>query len=154
MKPVEKLKELIRACIYYGSDDDGRITKTKLAKLVYLADFAYYYYELKPITGVEYIKFKNGPVSKDFFKIVLDTNLVEIVERKNARMCSLKKPFVKSSLSKSEIDIVKKVCEKWKGKITKEVVSFTHKQMPWKISFDGDVVPYSLIIQEDESMLF
>lgn len=154
MKPVQKLEELIRACIYYGSDDDGRITKTKLAKLVYLADFVYYYYKLKPITGVEYIKFKQGPVSKDFFKIVLDTNLVEIVERKNAQMCSLKKPFAKSSLSKNEIDTVKKVCEKWKGKNTREVVGFTHKQTPWKISFDGDVVPYSLIIQEDESMLF
>lgn len=154
MKPVEKLKELIRACIHYGADDDGKITKTKLAKLVYLADFVYFYYKLEPITGVEYIKFKQGPVSKDFFKIVLDTNLVEIVEKGKAKMCSLKKPFIKSSLSESEIDIVRMVCEKWKGKVTGEVVNFTHKQIPWKISFDGDTVPYSLIIQEDESMLF
>ena len=39
----KRFHNLILQCIKYGSDDDGKITKTKLAKLVYLCDFASYY---------------------------------------------------------------------------------------------------------------
>lgn len=44
----EKYKQMILACIRNaGSKKDGRITKTKLAKLVYLADFAWFYNHLE-----------------------------------------------------------------------------------------------------------
>jgi len=159
MTNFKKLEELIKACIYYGADTDGKITKTKLAKLVYLADFVYYYYELKPITGVEYKKREQGPVSDIFFDILLNSNSFNIEKKKmrngeEAMMCSLKKPFSGSKLIKKEIETIKKVCNKWKSAKTPKIVAFTHAQIPWKISFENDVVPYSLIIQQDESTLF
>ncbi|OQB40407.1 MAG: hypothetical protein BWY04_01344 [candidate division CPR1 bacterium ADurb.Bin160] len=38
------------------SSFDGRVPKTKLAKLCYLLDFAWYYEHLESITGQKYIK--------------------------------------------------------------------------------------------------
>lgn len=51
----EKYKQIITACIDYGASEDGKITKTKLAKLVYLIDFGWFYDHLEPMTqGIKY----------------------------------------------------------------------------------------------------
>lgn len=156
LTPRAKLAELIKACIQCGADNDGKITKTKLAKLVYLADFAYYYHNLEPITGVTYRKLARGPVSLDYFEelvsLIAEKN-IDVEKKGNSELFFLIKED-RPKLDKSELKIVENVCAKWKGKKTGDIVDFTHKQLPWQISFDNDVIPYSLIIQEDEATLY
>jgi len=53
---LEKYKELILTFIKFGSDDDGKITKTKLSKMCYLADFAWFYKHVEPMIGLKYRK--------------------------------------------------------------------------------------------------
>ncbi len=155
----DKMCELIKACILYGGDDkDDKITKTKLAKLVYLSDFVFYYYNFKPITGEVYHKLDYGPVAKgSYFKCLKLLEKKEKIEStkkgKSVLISSLKKD-VKINLDKKELEIVKKICSKWKNKKTGEIKEFTHNQIPWKISFENDEIPYSLIIQENEMQLY
>ena len=47
--------------------NDGKVPKTKLAKLLYLADFAWYYDHLKSMSGMQYRKITFGPVPDTFF---------------------------------------------------------------------------------------
>ncbi len=157
LSPREKLGELIKACIECGADRDGKITKTKLAKLVYLADFAYYHENLEPITGVTYKKLDQGPVSLDYFSQLfrlLGEKQIEVEVAGNAELFSLSDIASKAALSKSEFDLVSKICSKWKNKKTEDIVKFTHEQFPWKVSFADDEIPYNLIIQEDEATLY
>ena len=153
LAPERKLRSLIKACVQFGGDTgDGKITKTKLAKLVYLSDFTFFYENLKPISGVTYRKFHQGPVSCDFFDqltSLLATQDLSIEAKGKAHMVSINKKDTKSDLSKKELELVKRVCEKWKDIKTKEIVDFTHEQIPWKISFKDREVPYSLIIQQN-----
>ena len=44
---VEKYKQMILAYLRDGTAADGKIPKTKLAKLLYLADFAWFYNHLQ-----------------------------------------------------------------------------------------------------------
>jgi uncharacterized phage-associated protein len=158
LDPQEKMAELIKACIFYGAaNEDGKITKTKLAKLVYLADFAYYYKYLKPITGVRYQKLDHGPVSPDYFDQLINllgTEQIVMEKKDTAQLFSLKLKKNKINLPKSQLKLVKEICSKWKEKNTREIVNFTHDQLPWKISFENDEIPYSLILQEDEASLY
>jgi uncharacterized phage-associated protein len=157
LNSTEKLSELIKACIKYGADTDGKITKTKLAKLVYLSDFAHYYYNLKPITGVEYKKLDHGPVCLDYFEKIIDLvseDQIKLNKRGKSHLISLTKNAIEPDLAKEEVNLVKTICEKWRNKSTDEIVKFTHEQLPWKISFDNDGIPYSLIIQQDEATLY
>ncbi len=152
-----KLADLIKACIAFGADSDGKITKTKLAKLVYLTDFNFYYHKLKPITGVTYTKFERGPVSYDFFEqliTLLSSEKLKLEKKGKAEMFSLSNEQNFSSLGKEELKIIQKICQKWKSKTTEEIVKFTHEQIPWKISFKNEEIPYSLIIQQDEATLY
>jgi hypothetical protein len=53
---IEQYKAILTQCIKFGSDKDGKITKTKLAKLAYLIDFGWFYENLELLTGLSYRK--------------------------------------------------------------------------------------------------
>lgn len=153
-KSFQKFHNLILQCIKYGSGEDGKITKTKLAKLVYLCDFASYYKTLHPISGLEYCKLPQGPVAIEFFDI-LDSNESICVEKKNnALMVSLIEQPDDSVLNEDEQKLVRAVCKKWKKATTQEIVDFTHKQLPWAMCKDREAIPYSLINNEDPQNIY
>jgi DNA-binding XRE family transcriptional regulator len=153
-KPIdwEKYKQIITNFIKFWSDDDWKITKTKLAKLCYLLDFGWYYYNLEAITGLEYKKFAQWPVPDEYFstldelfeeweinvKIKWPAYLIENIENPNY-----------DKLSEDEFKMLQDIAKKWKWKKTQEIVDFTHKQLPWMICYNKEVIPYGLITQEE-----
>jgi transcriptional regulator with XRE-family HTH domain len=150
----KRFHNLVLQCIKYGSDHDGKITKTKLAKLVYLCDFASYYKYLKPISGFEYRKLAQGPVAIQFFDII-DTDESICVECKGrAMLISLIEQPSNSELSEDEEEVIKEVCSKWKNINTQEIVDFTHRQIPWKVCKDGEIIPYTLINAENPENVY
>jgi DNA-binding XRE family transcriptional regulator len=152
----EKYKEVLMEMLKYGSDNkDEKITKTKLAKLIYLADFTWYYQNLEPMTGAKYRKLPQGPVPNLYFSTIdqlFDEGLVNIEINKDAQMISLSeagKNFKKEKINSSEEKLIKEIASKWKNKRTNEIVAFTHDQLPYKICNPGEVIPYELITQQD-----
>lgn len=153
-KSFQKFLNVLRMCVKYGSDEDGKITKTKLAKLVYLCDFASYYKHLKPISGLEYHKLAQGPVPIEFFD-VLDTDESFSVEKKDkAMMVALVEQPDEGVLSVAEQKLVRAVCKKWQKASTSAIVEFTHKQIPWKVCRDREVIPYALINNESPENVY
>lgn len=147
-KSFQRFHNLILQCIKYGADDDGKITKTKLAKLVYLCDFASYYKFLNPISGFEYRKLAQGPVAIEFFDII-DSNESICVEKKDkAMLISLVEQPDDNALNPEEQKLVQAVCKKWKKADTQKLVDFTHNQIPWKVCKNREVIPYTLINNE------
>ncbi|MBR2659634.1 helix-turn-helix domain-containing protein [Candidatus Saccharibacteria bacterium] len=155
---LEKYKQMIACMIKYGADDDGKITKVKLAKLVYMTDFIYYYETCRSMSGVTYIKYPRGPVAEAYFVAVDDLENNGVILRENggeATEFSLVEQSVRrSKISEKEMDVIKAVAKAWRGKSTEEAVEFTHKQLPWVIAYDGGEVPYGLITQEEPEMVY
>ena len=134
------------------------VPKTKLAKLLYLADFAYFYDNLEPISGVRYLRREYGPVADVFFELtddLFDKGKIDIIPLDFALMI---KPTTSeqdySLLSEAEKDMIDNICHYWKDRRTSEIVNFTHEQKPWKACRDGEYIPYSLIIQEDPDHVY
>ncbi|PIZ76191.1 hypothetical protein COY05_02295 [Candidatus Peregrinibacteria bacterium CG_4_10_14_0_2_um_filter_38_24] len=153
-KSFQKFYNLILQCIKYGSDDDGKITKTKLAKLVYLCDFASYYKFLNPISGFEYRKLPQGPVAIEFFDIMDDSESVHVETHGKANMVSLVEQPDGTVFTKQEQNLIKAVCHKWKKAKTDELVLFTHNQMPWKVCKPREIIPYTLINNEEPENVY
>lgn len=148
----EKYKQIITNFIKYWSDEDGKITKTKLAKLCYLLDFAWYYYNLEPITGLDYRKIQQWPVPDAYFATIdelYDEEAIDIIPKwKTLLIENIWNPE-SDKLSEDELNMLQDIAKKWKWKQTKEIVDFTHKQLPWMMSYDKELVPYLLITQEE-----
>lgn len=155
-KSFHKFHNLILQCIKYGADKDGKITKTKLAKLVYLCDFANYYKSLNPISGFEYCRLDQGPVAIEFFDIIDEDESVCVEKSKSGRamMISLVEQPNDKILSAEEQKLVRAVCRKWKKATTQEVVDFTHQQIPWKICRKWEAIPYALINMEEPNNVY
>lgn len=153
-KSFEKFHNLVLQCIKYGADEDGKITKTKLAKLVYLCDFASYYKYLSPISGFEYRRLNQGPVAIEFFDLIDTDEAICVKGQGNAMMVSLAEEPSKGVLNGNESAIVKKVCAKWRYRNTKEIVDFTHNQIPWKVCREREVIPYQLINMEEPKNVY
>ncbi len=147
-KAFQRFLNLILACVKYGSDKDGKITKTKLAKLVYLCDFASYYKYLKPISGFEYRKLEQGPVAIEFFDIIDSNEAISVEKKDKSFMISLTEQPDDTVFNKKELALIKTVCKKWQNAKTQEIVEFTHNQTPWSICREREVIPYELINNE------
>lgn len=156
----EKYKEMILAYIRSGSSKDGKILKTKLAKMLYLADFSWFYNHLESMSGMQYRRIKYGPVPDIYFRAIdeLEESGKITVDRKNDLLLisenrgSKNKPLEK--LSKKEIELIVKISRKWKSKKTSEIVDFTHNQLPYKICSPDEIIPYELITQEDPEYVY
>ena len=151
---IEKYKQILLNCLQYGSDSDGKITKTKLAKLAYLVDFKWFYDNLKPLSGLAYRRITHGPVPDQYFRIIdelYESGAITIEKKQggNAFMIGLVENAPTNKLNQAELKLINKISSKWKNKNTQEIVDFTHQQLPWKICRQGEFIPYELITQED-----
>jgi DNA-binding XRE family transcriptional regulator len=148
----EKYKQIITNFIKYWADNDWRITKTKLAKLCYLLDFTWYYYNLEPLTGLEYKKFAQWPVPDAYFstieELLEEESIYMEIKGKSHLIENIWNPS-NSKLSEDELNMLKNIAKKWKWKQTHEIVDFTHKQLPWSMSYDREVISYLHITQEE-----
>lgn len=153
----EKYKQMILAFLRKG----GVIPKTKLAKLLYFADFAWFYYNLQSMSGMQYRKIQYGPVSDTYFRIIdemFDKGEIAITQTKDgAMLISQTRSGAKINLSKinkKEEELIENIEEKWKGKKTNEIVDFTHKQLPYLYAQDNQIVSYGLFTQENPKEIY
>ena len=59
-----------------------------------------------------------------------------------------------SHLNGDEKNLINKIAEKWKNKRTQEIVEFTHKQLPYMVSNENEIIPYEVITQEDPGYVY
>lgn len=161
---IAKYKQMILTYLRMNLSKDGKIPKTKLAKLLYLADFAWFYNHLESMSGMNYRKIAYGPVPDAFFRALdeLQESGKIIVEHKihdgkdmflvGESESNLNEKI--RSVSKEEIKLMKEIGKKWKDKKTQDIVNFTHNQLPYTLCREDEIIPYELITQEDPEMVF
>lgn len=153
----DKYKKIIKACIQYWSWIDGRITKTKLAKLCYLVDFSWFYNHLTSLTGLAYRKIAQWPVPDVYFTTIKELEReksIVIEKRGDAYMIENLSDIYDSDFDIEEIDLIKKICKKRKKADTAKIVDFTHKQLPWMLCKDKEIIPYEFITQEEPNNVY
>jgi len=161
IKPnYEKYQQMILAYLREAVSGDGSVLKTKLAKMLYLVDFAWFYEYLQSMSGMQYRRIKYGPVPDMYFRAIdeLEESGKISINRKNDLILisenrgSSHQPL--AELSKEELGLIKAIAKKWKDKKTGEIVDFTHNQVPYKICQPDEIIPYELITQQDPGYVY
>jgi hypothetical protein len=140
------------------------IKKTKLAKLLYLSDFAWYYDHLKSMSGMQYRKIQYGPVPDAYFRALdeLESEGKILIDHKNSDGKDMQiisesesnKGQNLDALAEEETNLMSSIYEKWKDKRTAEIVNFTHNQLPYLLANDEEMVSYAAITQEDPGEVY
>ncbi len=153
----KKYRQMIHAFLRLNKS----LPKTKLAKLLYFADFAWYYKKLESMSGMQYRKIQYGPVADAYFRLIdemFDAGEIEIINTENGAMLISEtragKKELLSDISKNELELMEDIDKKWKGKRTDEIVNFTHKQLPYMFAEDNDIVSYEVFGQENPEEIY
>ncbi|MEK7067131.1 MAG: type II toxin-antitoxin system antitoxin SocA domain-containing protein [Patescibacteria group bacterium] len=154
----EKYKQMILAYLQSPLSSDGKVPKTKLAKLLYLADFAWYYNKLESMSGMQYLRRTYGPVPDPYFRALAELEeegKITVDYKGDAVLVGAGAKHQKLDLiSEDELNLMKKISTKWKNKRTQEIVDFTHEQLPYKLCSPDEAIPYELIIQQDPDYVY
>lgn len=156
----EKYKQMILVYLKSSVSTDSKVPKTKLAKLLYLADFSWYYQNLESMSGMQYLHRTYGPVPDPYFRALdelEEEGKISIDHKGDALLVSLSGSSSKQKfdlLQDKEIELIKKIGAKWKNKNTRDIVDFTHEQLPYKICAPDEAIPYELITQQDPDYVY
>lgn len=158
----EKYKEMIISFLrFFNSKGDGKIPKTKLAKLLYLADFSWFYENMQSMSGMQYRRIQYGPVPDLYFRALDELEEEGRIDRDNKKSDAIlisendgSKKMPIDKLQKEELELITKIAKKWQNKKTREIVNFTHNQLPYKVCSSDEIIPYELIIQEDPEYVY
>ena len=121
----EKYRQMILAFLRKNKS----ITKTKLAKFLYFADFGWYYNHLKSMSGMQYKKISYGPVAESYFRLIdemVDGGEIALeLKSEGAMILSETRSGAKMNLDKiseEEDQLIEKISKKWEGKNTKLLI--------------------------------
>lgn len=140
------------------------LKKTKLANLLYLADFAWYYKTKSSMSGMTYRKLSFGPAADTYFTLIdaleaqgvlnitqvlrEDYHMYAITETKASEKTKL------TGLSAEQAKLIKTIWKKWKDADTKEIIGFTMRQQPYARAEDGAPIAYPHILKEDAANIY
>jgi len=159
----EKYEQMILEVVdYYHKKTNKSLPKTFLAKLLYLIDFSWFYNELKPMSGMKYRKIEYGPVPDQFFRVYEEMARAGKLSVKQTDRGAYWTTLTtrageadrRSKLTSKEKETIRKVVKKWKDSNTREIVAFTHGQLPYQISRMEQFIPYELITQEEPEYVY
>ena len=158
---MKKYKEMILSFLRLANSSDKKIPKTKLAKLVYLADFNWFYEKLDSMSGMQYRRQTYGPVPDMYFRAFdeLESDGKIVIDRSKNNMFLIKESESNTKqqfddLNSEEKKLIKNISKRWNDKRTEEIVNFTHNQLPYFLCREDEIIPYELITQEDPKNLY
>jgi hypothetical protein len=155
----DKLAELI-LYISQKCATDPKFGAIKLNKILYLSDFLAFGNWGEPITGVEYQHLRKGPAPRRLVpvrealqnsgKLVVQTLPLKSGNRQ-VRTVNLVDPNLKV-FSGREIALVDSIIEELWDLDAEESSEFSHRFVGWKMTQEGDAIPYGSIFISDEPL--
>jgi hypothetical protein len=112
------------------------------------------------MSGMQYLRRTYGPVPDPYFRALdelEEEGKISIDHKGDALLVSLSGSSSKQKLDlldSEEIELIKKISLKWKNKNTRDIVDFTHEQLPYKLCGPDEAIPYELIIQQDPDYVY
>ena len=164
--PLPKLKAML---LFFGKYTNPRLLgKTKLMKLFYFVDFGHLKKYGAPITYDTYIHLEHGPIPSTIKNLVdtatddidssalADTISVDISKDNYLQRMIPLRDFTEKDeryFSDTELEIMHKVCERFKDKTTKEIKKVAYSESPWKKTSLLETIPYQLASDDDDCLV-
>jgi len=132
------------------------VGETVLYKLLYFSDFNYYELYEEHLTGAKYRKLPYGPVPQKLDTIIgqmIEKGMIQRIKTQYYdKMQTRYIPLAKADLTKlkaSEKEVIDKVIEQLSDWSAAAISNYSHKDMPWLASKEGEEISYELAFYRD-----
>lgn len=151
--PTLQIAKLKNVLLYILERCAGKpnVGETVLYKLLYFSDFNYYEMYEEHLTGSKYRKLPFGPVPQKLDAIIAqmieDGSIQRIKTTYFDKVQTRYIPLIKADLTElkaSEKEVIDKVIEQLSDLSAAAISSYSHKDMPWVASKEGEEINYEL----------
>jgi transcriptional regulator with XRE-family HTH domain len=132
------------------------VGETVLYKLLYFSDFNYYEIYEEHLTGATYRKLPYGPVPQNLDSFINQMILAGELKRVKTEYYGLPQtrylPLTKADLTElkaSEKEVIDKVIEQMSDWSGSAISKYSHKDLPWLASKEGEEINYELVFYRD-----
>ncbi len=132
------------------------VGETVLCKLFYFSDFNYYELYEEHLTGAKYRKLPYGPVPQNLDSIINQMIAKGQLQRVKTEYHGLPQtrylPLEKADLTElkaSEKEVIDRVIEQMSDWSAVSISNYSHKDMPWLASKEGEEINYELVFYRD-----
>ncbi|MCK4919803.1 MAG: DUF4065 domain-containing protein [Bacteroidales bacterium] len=156
--PVLKVDKFKNVLLYILEKCAGKpnVGETILYKLLYFSDFNYYELYEEHLTGAKYRKLPYGPVPQKLNVIInqmIEGGTLKRVKTEyhgfpQTRYLPLEKADLKE-LKASETKILDRVIEQMSDWSAAAISNYSHKDLPWLASKEGEEINYELAFYRD-----
>jgi uncharacterized phage-associated protein len=156
--PQLNMKKFQTVLLYILERCGGKpnVGETVLYKLLYFIDFNFYEIYEEHLTGLMYRKLPFGPIPQN-----IDNLIIQMIE--NSQLQRIKTdyhrypqtrylPLVKTDLtgiSAAEKDTIDRVIDRFSDWSASAISEYSHKDMPWKATEDGEILDYELVFYRE-----
>lgn len=156
--PSLKINKFKNVLLYILEKCAGKpnVGETVLYKLLYFSDFNYYELYEEQLTGAQYRKLPYGPVPQNLNIIIsqmIDEGKLQRVKTEYHAYPQIRYlPLVKADLTElkaSEKEVIDKVIEQMSDWSAAAISNYSHKDMPWLASKEGEEINYELAFYRD-----
>lgn len=151
--PLIKVDKFKNVLLYILEKCAGKpnVGETVLYKLLYFSDFNYYELYEDHLTGANYRKLPFGPVPQKLDAIlqqmIADDQLQRVKTEYHGFPQTRYLPLEKSNLTAlkaSETEVIDRVIEQFSDWSATAISNFSHKDIPWLASKEGEDIDYEL----------
>lgn len=156
--PILQVSKFKNVLLYILERCAGKpnVGETVLYKLLYFSDFNYYELYEEHLTGAKYKKLPFGPVPQKLDAIIgqmIEKGQLQRVKTNyhgypQIRYLPLEKADL-TALRASEKEIIDKVIEQMSDWSAASISNYSHKDMPWLASKEGEEINYELVFYRD-----
>ncbi len=156
--PILQINKFKNVLLYILERCAGKpnVGETVLYKLLYFSDFNYYELYEEHLTGAKYRKLPYGPVPQKLDTIInqmINTGQLQRVKTEyhgypQTRYLPLEKANL-TELRASEKEIIDRVIEQMSDWSAAAISNYSHKDMPWLASKEGEDINYELAFYRD-----
>ena len=132
------------------------VGETVLYKLLYFSDFNYYELYEEHLTGAKYRKLPYGPVPQKLDTIIgqmMEQGMIQRIKTAYyGKMQTRYIPLAKADMTElkaSEKEVIDKVIEQMSDWSASAISNYSHKDMPWLASKEGEEINYELAFYRD-----
>jgi Protein of unknown function (DUF4065) len=154
MTPAVDPQKFREVALYLArrTESDPRCGKTKLLKILFYADFAFYRQHRRSITGLSYCKAPHGPIPdgiESLLQQLVEDRLCQWAERdafgyKQKKLLALREPDL-ALLSGEELGRLERTVEDLWERTAREVSDLSHEFLGWKLADEGERIPYETV---------
>jgi transcriptional regulator with XRE-family HTH domain len=151
--PELRVQKFIQVLLYILGHCAGKpnVGETVLNKLLYFSDFNYYELYEEQMTGASYRKLPYGPVPQRMDTILnhmIDQGMLQRVKTEyhgypQSRFIPLQRADLRQ-LRASEKEVIDRVIEQMADWSATAISDWSHKDMPWMATADGEEIDYEL----------